>query len=252
MNLARSGIFCGVLLFLLFLYGCLAERQLAVTFLDRVWMDEVFSTAALDAMRDSVQGTGAEAGLLKEVEPGRIWPRFLASGEVLFSGFDAAWAERIPAALLAAENGCYVYGRTYGWSGLLAWEEERTVQAVGLMEEAVRAGSREGEQFGILLPFGSQEGWAQALQENALIVLYDSGRFPSEERRYYRMAIGGAYRRNKLRFYVAEEGGEEVRVYHREGCRLLPADARLEVYPDMESCADKGAWPCPVCMRGTR
>lgn len=247
MNLSRSGIFCGGLLLLFFLYGFAAERQLADTFFDRLWLDEALSTAALDAVRNSVRESGDVAGTLPEVKPDEIWTRFLSTCEVLLCGLDEEWSERIPAAVLVTESGCYSYGRSSGWSTCQDWTEERTIQITEQLSESVRLEGRTGEPFQILLPFDDQEGWALAVRENALIVLFDSGMTPSEGVRYYRAAVGGAYRRHSARFYVVRSG---MTFYHRESCPALAEnEAGLEVYPDMESCAAQGAWPCPECIR---
>ena len=92
-------------------------------YLDRIWLDEELSSAAKDAVQDSLSHLEADTSLYPEP----VWERFLLAYQA-FSGL--AWCEEevFPAAVLAVREGMYSYDREQGWSERIPWEEDRIRQ----------------------------------------------------------------------------------------------------------------------------
>lgn len=249
MNWSKTIIFFAGLLLCLTLCGGIHGWQAKSFFLDRIYLDEVFSGAAKDACEAS----------FPEPEPEPVWERFLTACGASLSG--EGWKEAIEGAFITTERGYYPYERRSGWGGLVRWKPDS-------------AGITRAEQLALRFPsctFPQEElaEWESGFPANCLVVMYREEAGEDPEGLYLRAAVGGARVMKKKPFYVTETGG--VRYYHREGCPLLSGEGetagtgvgglaggnrahgdigeetKIEKYYSMKECAESGAWPCRSC-----
>ena len=113
--------------------------------------------------------------------------------------------------------------------------------------------NRIAQQYGITynfsLPVMREEEWASYLDDVSMFVVFQGYPYGDEVGEVYNRVLSSGAKISKKRLFILEQIGWYY-VYHREDCPELEKGGILlfeEPLYDLESCASKGAYACPLC-----